>query len=92
MGGKEWRACELGASALEEYIEQASGKVLSSTYYPSVKIDFSMSRRLTSADKAAQTQKDKWGKRTIKTDHFYEGQHQNAKVEGRMILHKAGEV
>ena len=73
MGGKEWKACELEAAALEEYVEQASGRVLSSTFYHSVRIDFSMSRRLTSTDKSKQTEKDKWGKRVVKTDKFYEG-------------------
>ena len=75
QGGKEWRACTLSADALDEYIDIQSGRVLTSIYYPSVKVYFFMSRRLAVADKTAAAQKDKWGRKIVKTDTFYEGKH-----------------
>ena len=70
-GGKEWRSCELGASALDEYISRSTGKVIHSAYYPSVQISFSMSRRLADDERRASTKKDKWGRKIVKDDSFY---------------------
>ena len=75
QGGKEWRACELGASAVDEYLSQADGKTLMSAYYPFVRIYFSMSRRLASKERTASNQKDKWGRKIVKNDIFYRDQH-----------------
>lgn len=74
-GGKEWRSCELGASALDEYISRSTGKVIHSAYYPSVQISFSMSRRLADDERRASTKKDKWGRKIVKDDSFYKDMH-----------------
>ena len=71
-GGKEWRSCTMNAAMVELYESAADGRILLDSYYPSVSVNYSLSRRIMAKDSAKAAQKDKWGRKISDTDTFYE--------------------
>ena len=71
-GGKEWRNCIMGAAMVEQYVNISDGRMLLDNYYPSVSVNYSLSRRIMAKDSAKAAQKDKWGRKISDTDTFYE--------------------
>lgn len=74
QGGKEWRAAEISAAMTEEYIESNSGRILLNNYYPSVRVRYSMSRRIKAEDRENANRKDKWGRKIEIKEPLYEGE------------------
>ena len=71
-GGKEWRSCTMNAAMVELYESAADGRILLDSYYPSVSVNYSLSRRIMAKDSAEAAKKDKWGRKIVKNDTFYE--------------------
>ena len=70
-GGKEWNACDMNTSIIEQYTSNSNHEVLCENYYPSVLISYTMSRRLKDEDLNALQRKDKWGRQIVKKEEFY---------------------